>query len=135
MRGTDRCRYVALEGRRALHMKGTLVRQAAESSYKLTEARLGGRLTRQDINIEQVPVLAPCLYIQVCISGLRWCSRCMVTVELCMVQSTPCSTLATAVNQSTLRCFCDFHCTTPSRGPMLRPGSTWQYIRCLSPCR
>ncbi|CAL8463795.1 g3329 [Coccomyxa elongata] len=45
--------YVALEGRRALHMKGTLVRQAAESSYKLTEARLGGRLTRQDINIEQ----------------------------------------------------------------------------------
>jgi len=47
-------RYVQLEGRAALHMKGTLVRQAAESSYKLTEARLGGRLTRQDINIQQV---------------------------------------------------------------------------------
>lgn len=54
-------RYVQLEGRAALHMKGTLVRQAAESSYKLTEARLGGRLTRQDINIQQVlPHTSPC---------------------------------------------------------------------------
>ena len=37
-----------------MHMKGTLVRQAARSSYKLTEARLGGRLTRQDVNVMQV---------------------------------------------------------------------------------
>ena len=37
-----------------MHMKGTLVRQAASSSYKMTEARLGGKLTRQDINIMQV---------------------------------------------------------------------------------
>lgn len=37
-----------------MHMKGTLVRQAASSSYKMIEARLGGKLTRQDINIMQV---------------------------------------------------------------------------------
>ena len=57
------CRYVCLEGRQAMHMKGTLVRQAASSTYKLTEARLGGRLTRQDVNIAQVGHLrvgAPC---------------------------------------------------------------------------
>ncbi len=64
------CRYVALEGRRALHMKGTLVRQAAQSSYKLTEARLGGRLTRQDLFIEQVHVhalhLCACMTLQPC---------------------------------------------------------------------
>ena len=48
------CRYVCLEGRQAMHMKGTLVRQATSSTYKLTEARLGGRLTRQDVNIAQV---------------------------------------------------------------------------------
>ena len=47
-------RYVCLEGRQAMHMKGTLVRQAASSTYKLTEARLGGRLTRQDVNVAQV---------------------------------------------------------------------------------
>ena len=41
-----------------MHMKGTLVRQAGGSSYKLTEARLGGRLTRQDIHIVQVRVVA-----------------------------------------------------------------------------
>ena len=40
-----------------MHMKGTLVRQAGGSSYKLTEARLGGRLTRQDIHIVQVRVM------------------------------------------------------------------------------
>ncbi len=70
-------------------MKGTLVRQAAESSYKLTEARLGGQLTRQDINIEQVPDLAPCLDFQD-ISILQWCSpsnHCMVTAESLTVQS------------------------------------------------
>ena len=47
-----------------MHMKGTLVRQAARSSYKLTEARLGGRLTRQDVNVMQVrhpPALLRCL--------------------------------------------------------------------------
>lgn len=37
-----------------MHMKGTLVRQAASSTYKMTEARLGGRLTRQDVNVAQV---------------------------------------------------------------------------------
>lgn len=48
------CRYVALEGPAALHMKGTLVTQAAGSGYTLTEARLGGRLTRHDLSIQQV---------------------------------------------------------------------------------
>ena len=50
-------RYACLEGPQAMHMKGTLVRQAAGSSYKLTEARLGGRLTRQDIHVVQVRVM------------------------------------------------------------------------------
>jgi Fe-S cluster assembly protein SufD len=50
-----------LEGPSALHMKGTLVTQAAVSSYKLTEARLGGRLSRQDISILQArpPLQSP----------------------------------------------------------------------------
>ena len=52
--GASACRYACLEGPQAMHMKGTLVRQGAGSSYKLTEARLGGRLTRQDIHIVQV---------------------------------------------------------------------------------
>lgn len=46
-----------------MHMKGTLVRQAARSSYKLTEARLGGKLTRQDLNIMQVGHLASYTFI------------------------------------------------------------------------
>ena len=45
-----------------MHMKGTLVRQAGGSSYKLTEARLGGRLTRQDIHIVQVRVMH-CMHV------------------------------------------------------------------------
>lgn len=46
-------RYVELEARAALHMKATLVQQAARSSYRQVEARLGGRLSRQDLAIEQ----------------------------------------------------------------------------------
>ena len=47
------CRYAALEGQGALAMKGTLVCQAAHSSYALTEARIGGRLTRHDLSVQQ----------------------------------------------------------------------------------
>lgn len=47
-------RYVELEGEGAMHMKATLVEQGTRSSYALTEARLGGRLSRQDISILQV---------------------------------------------------------------------------------
>lgn len=46
-------RYVELEARAALHMKATLVQQAARSAYRQVEARLGGRLSRQDLAIEQ----------------------------------------------------------------------------------
>eukprot|EP00884_Botryococcus_braunii_P009970 jgi/Botrbrau1/18975/Bobra.0100s0012.1 len=45
--------YVELEGEGALHMKATLVEQATRSSYAMTEARLGGSLSRQDISILQ----------------------------------------------------------------------------------
>lgn len=50
------CRYAALEGRGALSMKGTLVAQGARSRYALTEARVGGALTRHDLSIQQVRV-------------------------------------------------------------------------------
>ena len=46
-------RYVQLEARAALHMKATLVAQAARSAYRHVEARLGGRLSRQDLGIQQ----------------------------------------------------------------------------------
>ncbi|KAK9826208.1 hypothetical protein WJX81_008547 [Elliptochloris bilobata] len=54
--GEDACLvhgYVQLEARAALHMKATLVAQAARSSYRQLEARLGGRLSRQDLGVEQ----------------------------------------------------------------------------------
>ena len=55
-----------------MHMKGTLVRQAASSTYKLTEARLGGRLTRQDVNVAQVRHLAGIL--QCHDTYFNWCT-------------------------------------------------------------
>ena len=48
------CRYLELEGSDASHMKTTLVRQGARSRYVLTEAALGGALSRHDLGIEQV---------------------------------------------------------------------------------
>ena len=45
--------YVALEGGDAWHVKRTAVTQAAESSYALVEARLGGGLTRGDVDVVQ----------------------------------------------------------------------------------
>ena len=38
----------------AIHVKGTLVRQAENSTYRLTEARLGGGLSRHDVRVDQV---------------------------------------------------------------------------------
>ncbi len=53
-------RYAALEGRGALAMKATLVAQGARSQYRLTEARVGGALTRHDLNIQQArPLWSP----------------------------------------------------------------------------
>lgn len=46
--------YVVLEGAAAAHAKATLVNQGTESSYSLTEVRVGGRLTRHDLSIEQL---------------------------------------------------------------------------------
>ena len=47
-------RYVELEGSEAWHMKASLVTQAEGSKYQITEAQLGGRLTRHDLSIQQV---------------------------------------------------------------------------------
>lgn len=43
-----------LEGAGASHVKATLVQQGAHSRYVLTEASLGGTLSRHDLGIEQV---------------------------------------------------------------------------------
>ncbi|GAB4814356.1 hypothetical protein N2152v2_001402 [Parachlorella kessleri] len=45
--------YVQTEAGPAFHLKATLVNQGTESSYTLTEASLGGSLTRHDLGIEQ----------------------------------------------------------------------------------
>ncbi len=45
--------YVQLESSDAFHMRSTLVAQASESSYTLTEAALGGILARHDLVIQQ----------------------------------------------------------------------------------
>lgn len=62
-------RYVQLEARAALHMKATLVAQAARSAYRQVEARLGARLSRQDLGVEQARA---CLRGASCIVRL-WC--------------------------------------------------------------
>ncbi|KFM23080.1 Protein ABCI7, chloroplastic [Auxenochlorella protothecoides] len=46
--------YVATDVAGASHTKATFVHQGAESSYSLTEARLGGALTRHDLSIVQL---------------------------------------------------------------------------------
>jgi Fe-S cluster assembly protein SufD len=46
--------YVQLEAGGTAHMKCTLVDQGRGSSYSLTEVRVGGSLSRHDLNIEQV---------------------------------------------------------------------------------
>ncbi|EFN51512.1 hypothetical protein CHLNCDRAFT_59225 [Chlorella variabilis] len=46
--------YVQLESTGVAHMKATLVNQGRKSSYSLTEARVGGTLSRHDLNIEQL---------------------------------------------------------------------------------
>ena len=46
--------YVELEAPNAAHFKSTLVNQGQESVYGLTEARLGGALTRHDLGIDQL---------------------------------------------------------------------------------
>ncbi|KAK9861536.1 hypothetical protein WJX84_012155 [Apatococcus fuscideae] len=46
--------YANLEGGAAWHIKSTLVNQAARSHYALTEASLGGTLTRHDVVINQM---------------------------------------------------------------------------------
>lgn len=57
VRGAWCCRYVELEGAAARHVKATLVQQGPRSRYVLTEAALGGALSRHDLGIQQV---APC---------------------------------------------------------------------------
>ncbi|KAJ9519025.1 hypothetical protein QJQ45_026297 [Haematococcus lacustris] len=45
--------YVCREQPGAAHFKATLVKQATDSSYTLTEARVGGGLTRHDVVVQQ----------------------------------------------------------------------------------
>lgn len=47
-------KYAQLEGQDSIHMKGTLVSQGSRSNYQLTEASIGGRLSRHDVGILQV---------------------------------------------------------------------------------
>ena len=47
-------RYVEMESDKSYHIKSTLVAQGSDSSYELVEARLGGDLSRHDINVEQL---------------------------------------------------------------------------------
>lgn len=46
--------YIELEGDGAAHFKTTLVNQGKESQYLLTEARVGGGITRHDLGVEQL---------------------------------------------------------------------------------
>lgn len=45
--------YVNLEAPGTLHFRTTLVQQAADSRFTLTEARVGGSLTRHDLGVQQ----------------------------------------------------------------------------------
>ena len=46
--------YIELESEGAEHFKTTLVNQGQESQYSLTEARVGGSLTRHDLGLDQL---------------------------------------------------------------------------------
>ena len=46
--------YVDLEAPGAAHFKATLVNQGKESQYSMTEARVGGALTRHDVGVDQL---------------------------------------------------------------------------------
>lgn len=46
--------YLQLESPEAIHFKATLINQGASSRYSVTEARLGGALTRHDLSIDQL---------------------------------------------------------------------------------
>jgi Fe-S cluster assembly protein SufD len=46
--------YVELEAQGAVHLRATLVNQGRASRYALTEARLGGSLTRHDLGVDQL---------------------------------------------------------------------------------
>ena len=59
-------RYVNTEVEDAWHMKGDLVSQDARSQYELTEALLGGALTRHDLSIQQVRFLRPSGFYLAC---------------------------------------------------------------------
>lgn len=45
--------YVNLEAPGTLHFRTTLVQQGADSTFRLTEARVGGSLTRHDLGVQQ----------------------------------------------------------------------------------
>lgn len=47
-------RFVELENQKAITIKSTLVSQGTESTYALTEVRLGGELSRHDVGIVQL---------------------------------------------------------------------------------
>lgn len=47
-------KFVELDGNNAINIKSTLVSQGKESTYSLTEVRLGGELTRHDVGIVQL---------------------------------------------------------------------------------
>ena len=47
-------KFVGLDGDKAVNLKSTLVSQGKESTYSLTEVRLGGELTRHDVGIVQL---------------------------------------------------------------------------------
>ena len=46
--------YVELEADGAIHFKTTLVNQGKESQYSLTEAQIGGSLSRHDLGVDQL---------------------------------------------------------------------------------
>jgi Fe-S cluster assembly protein SufD len=47
-------KFVELDGEKGINLKSTLVSQGVESTYSLTEVRLGGDLTRHDVGIVQL---------------------------------------------------------------------------------
>ena len=48
------CRYVEVQSGGSWHMKATMVRQAARSSYTCNEAAVGAAISRHDLSIQQV---------------------------------------------------------------------------------
>ena len=47
-------RYVEVQSGDSYHMKATMVRQSARSSYTCNEATVGASISRHDLSIEQV---------------------------------------------------------------------------------